>query len=44
MNVKFATITKVLREVKDRCNRGYAYEVELDGKTSYIINRNYIKY
>nr|DAK31255.1 MAG TPA: hypothetical protein [Caudoviricetes sp.] len=44
VNGKFATITKVLREVRDRCNKVYAYEVELDGKAGYIINRNNIKY
>ena len=44
VNGEFATITKVLREVRDRCNKVYAYEVELDGKAGYIINRNNIKY
>lgn len=44
VNGKFATITEVLREVRDRCNKVYAYEVEFDGKAGYIINRNNIKY
>lgn len=41
---KFTTITKVLGEVRDRYDKVYAYEVELDGKPGYIINRKNIKY